>query len=408
MPFQSNPILAKFPAESPSSGLKNMEPKWEKTDQPLYYHLDCRTNVLLAMAGLSQAYKLLPKGNIFSILCRFRNCVLLLLAFVCYFVLTAYFLMLALNSADKFLDAFLVIGIPIQGISLGYATYHLTERINSPTEILELPHYKEVFPFTIGILIVFLLTALPIILYDYPAEVGVWNYLFTSYIVLASLLQSFLFAANLFFILVDVQCSKQLILFAIELQNSGQLKLSFINKIRDEINQRVQRSALPNNCLMVVAIYYSVFILAAFLFFDNSFSFRLSRAAVVSIMFREIFFLIVSFWETAKVNEIANTLVLRLSRDIVVLAPAFQQLTNQIDQSNSKKQPTESNNDDLENGLSLRSDEVTDHLHRLMIFMNVSGDPLSFRLAGMRLTRQDILLRFGLWVVGIVIGIGKS
>jgi hypothetical protein len=238
--------------------------------------------------------------------------------------------------------------------------------------------------------------------------VGVWNYLFTSYIVLASLLQSFLFAANLFFILVDVQCSKQLILFAIELQNSGQLKLSFINKIRDEINQRVQRSALPNNCLMVVAIYYSVFILAAFLFFDNSFSFRLSRAAVVSIMFREIFFLIVSFWETAKVNEIANTLVLRLSRDIVVLAPAFQQLTNQIDQSNSKKQPTKSNNDDLENGLSWRSDEVTDHLHRLMIFMNVSGDPLSFRLAGMRLTRQDILLRFGLWVVGIVIGIGKS
>jgi hypothetical protein len=374
---------------------------WSKTETPLYQHLDSRTKWILAMGGMSQEYKLHSKKNILYYISFLRNVLIFGCAVVCYLFLTIDYIVGYFEQNPSFYYFLVIFGVLIQGISLTYACYALLERLNSPVDVMELIHYQEIFPLLSAVLFCFILTSLPIAFENFPLDVGTGQYLFTTYVFLSFLIQGVLFAINLLFILVDVQCCKQLILVAIERQNKGLLKLSFLNKLREAINHRVSRSALPNYTLMVTATYYLILILGAFLFYADLFSLRAFRVTVISLMCREIIFLMVSFWEAAKVNELADTFLVRLSRDVTVLVPAFQE------ESDTKGV---AENENLENGKqpTVNYQELVENNQRFMIFMNISGDPLSFRLAGMRFSRQDILLRFGLWGIGIIIGLAKS
>jgi hypothetical protein len=45
---------------------------------------------------------------------------------------------------------------------------------------------------------------------------------------------------------------------------------------------------------------------------------------------------------------------------------------------------------------------------QVKLYVIASADPISFPLAGMKLTRRDITFRFIVWLVGLFIGIAKQ
>jgi hypothetical protein len=88
-------------------------------------------------------------------------------------------------------------------------------------------------------------------------------------------------------------------------------------------------------------------------------------------MSREVIYAVVGFWFVALVNEKPHELTKKLSKRVLV--------------------------NDIESSVS-----------QLKVYVIANADPISFPLAGMKLTRRDIYFRFMIWLVGIFIGIAKQ
>jgi hypothetical protein len=90
-------------------------------------------------------------------------------------------------------------------------------------------------------------------------------------------------------------------------------------------------------------------------------------AFVIAYMLREIIFTIVVFWEIAKINELS-----------IELTEAIGQNCN-LDDFDVEKQTR--------------------------LFLNTFSKLILFPLAGMTLTRKDIIFRLILWVTSVLIGV---
>jgi hypothetical protein len=89
---------------------------------------------------------------------------------------------------------------------------------------------------------------------------------------------------------------------------------------------------------------------------------------LVAFMLREVILTLIMFWEIAKTNELS-----------IELTEAIGRNDNQLIDFDSEKQ--------------------------MLLFMNVFSKPVTFPLAGMTLTRKDIIFRIILWSIGILIGV---
>jgi hypothetical protein len=136
-------------------------------------------------------------------------------------------------------------------------------------------------------------------------------------------------------------------------------------------------------------------------------------------MFREIGFLFASFWEAAKVNELADAFLQTLSHTVAEVGMILERPTEKFISVNGNIDEGEGEGEGEAEKISkegetssmmesYRDEEMGRlklNMKKFSIFMNVSGDPISFKLAGLRLSRKDILVRFGLWLSGLIIGL---
>jgi hypothetical protein len=88
-------------------------------------------------------------------------------------------------------------------------------------------------------------------------------------------------------------------------------------------------------------------------------------------MLREVIYAVAGFWFVALVNEKSHELTKKLSKSVLV-------------------------------------SDIGSSVHQLKVFVIASGDPISFPLAGMKLTRRDITFRFLIWLTGLFIGIARQ
>jgi hypothetical protein len=92
---------------------------------------------------------------------------------------------------------------------------------------------------------------------------------------------------------------------------------------------------------------------------------------IIAAMSREVIYAVIGFWFVALVNEKSQELTKKLSKRVLV---------NAIESSVSQ----------------------------LKVYVIANADPISFPLAGMKLTRRDITFRFLIWLTGLFIGIARQ
>jgi hypothetical protein len=88
-------------------------------------------------------------------------------------------------------------------------------------------------------------------------------------------------------------------------------------------------------------------------------------------MSREILFAFIGFWCVALMNEKSHELTKKLSKKVLV--------------------------GDMDSSLNL-----------VKLLGVACADPISFPLAGMKLTRRDITFRFLVWLTGLLVGIARQ
>lgn len=397
-----------------SKRLQSEEFCWDSTETPLYQHLDDRTNLFLSIAGMNQNYQKSKSKNILLYYFHiFWNTLVITLSLGCYLLFIVEFFVFSYERS--ILSVLIFSSSIIQVLSLWFATYCNIKRLNTTAEVLEIPHYKEALPNTIMMLIVFIFTTIPIAIDSFPYDKGALEIIGSFLIVVSFIGQSFLFSVSVHFIFVDVESCKQLLLLAIEKQKQGTLTITLLNKVRDEINYRVAKSSWTNNVLLVTASYYLIALVASLFIEHDLIQSREFRVVVAGLMFREIVFLFVSFWEAAKVNELADAFLQTLSHTVAEVGMILERPTEKFISINESIEDFEGKSKDSSSVLSLleayrdhRDEEFGQlklNMKKFSIFMNVAGDPISFKLAGLRLVRRDILVRFGLWLIGLIIGL---
>jgi hypothetical protein len=92
---------------------------------------------------------------------------------------------------------------------------------------------------------------------------------------------------------------------------------------------------------------------------------------IIAAMSREILFAVVGFWFVALVNEKSHELTKKLSKKVLV-------------------------------------GDMDSSLNQLKVLGIACADPISFPLAGMKLTRRDITFRLLVWLTGLLVGIARQ
>jgi hypothetical protein len=169
------------------------------------------------------------------------------------------------------------------------------------------------------------------------------------------------------FIYVDVIACKKLLLEAVSQVKENQLTPIKFRHIREMFNTRVQQASLSNNNLITVALLNMLCVTLVLIVSTSVFDDLSLALFILAFMIREVIFTVVVFWEIAKVNELSI------------------QLTEEIGHYR------ELSNDDTEKQMKL--------------FMNAFSKPITFPLAGMVLTRKDIIFRLILWAIALLTGI---
>jgi hypothetical protein len=360
----------------------------ERSDLPLYRHLDNSMNTLLFFCGLNQRYKDY-RNRYCSFLHILWNLVVLSFAFVVFFICDFICIITSfLEKTDPFVGVFYIL-LLVQLVSLAISTnYNYRRLLQSDFQLIELNYYGSSLDLVCKVFLPLMsVNFIPFIvfflLHDdyilYPVSVAGC---------IAFVIQALLFSVSLIFIMVDVSVCKYFLHYALKRVSTLEdvINIRELEIIRDEINKRVANFQLTNNFLMAVALCTISYVFLALLVSQSLFSSYQFLAFLLVAMSREFLFLLAGFWEVAKVNELSNELIRTLSR-----------LTVPPEDGTDRVEVTK-----LEEGYETISPK---EFMIYKLYVNASGDPISFRLNGLRLTRNDILIRLALWLIGIVIGI---
>jgi hypothetical protein len=351
-----------------------------KSRSALYRHLDGATNALLFFCGLDQRYR----DYSYTLLSHFHllwNFIVLFFSFGVYFGIVMKLCIDALRDEGITMGVLYVLLI-LQMIGLLISTYYNYRRLcQNKFEKLELHFYQESHGLILKVFLpVVFISFLPFIIFVLRNS----DFTFRLIAFLCFVFQTFLFSVSLLFILVDVSVCKFLLTVALKQIKENDLTLRELETVRQEINSRVQYSELTNNILMAVGVC-NVLILFVILFVDKSvFADPKILILLAFFMSREFIFMLLAFWEVGKVNELSDELIKNLSRLTVAVE-----------------------NDDRRTTTATVGVEEGKHPKELLVyklFINALGDPISFQLTGMRLTRKDLVARIAVWLVGIVIG----
>jgi hypothetical protein len=224
-----------------------------------------------------------------------------------------------------------------------------------------LPHYSDSRHDAFVFILISLCTLIPFAVFHFSVE---WSwYLFVGLVGLS--IQSLFLSVSAFFLFVDVRICCVLLNSAS--RNPHQLQLSELCHIRNSCVARVDSATNTNNIMMFTALWNLLLVLV--LFFVSRDFYRYPASVLLGAMGREFSYAFMCFWEVAKVNELSDGLTAKLGKFI-----------------------DEEEGDEEEESLEAS-------VRKLKLFANAQSQPISFPIAGMRLTRKDVLFRLGLWLI---------
>lgn len=259
-------------------------------------------------------------------------------------------------------------GILIQGISMVCIVVHARIRMLEVVKKVDLFVYPSCVWNVLLAVLSFVTPTFPMIVYGFfyfPRK----HYFIHCICCFGLLGGAMLLSVNLLFLIVDTKVS--LILLSALIEQEG-ISLQDYNKVKAEIQARVQKSQRSNNIVMCIAVMNVLVVFLIMVISEEIFSHVVFIILLIASMSKEVLYTLIGFWYVALVNE----KVIELTRHISLNA---------------------ANIDDPERSLN-----------NLKLFSISVTDPISFPLATMVFTRRDVWNRFLIWLVGIFIGISRQ
>jgi hypothetical protein len=164
------------------------------------------------------------------------------------------------------------------------------------------------------------------------------------------------------------------------------------------VESRVSHSLWLNYVLVVTSLVNVVGVIFALFLFQGNHIPQVT-IGVTFLLLKEVPFLVVVFYKSAGVNERSEKLVSMLA--ISCDNNDEHDVCEQQQQSQSQSRNTTHNTHNMAT--------TTHHTQqRTVLYINASGKRISFPLAGLRLTYQDVGQQLGVWSVAILFSVARS
>jgi hypothetical protein len=189
--------------------------------------------------------------------------------------------------------------------------------------------------------------------------------LFYLFIFLAEVSATNYLCVSMLFIIVDAKAATALVRKLFNEAKDQSLTLEKFESTRQDVALLVNKTLYTNACIVIVAFVNSIcVIISIFPFIQNGY--------VYLVLFvKELFFLVIVFFEVSKVNEKADELTLYLSSSTWTM-------------------------------------EGHAEMSRLSLCINAMNRPISFKLGGIRITRLQVLVQIVVFVAASVISAIRS
>lgn len=293
------------------------------------------------------------------------------LAFLMYVV--EGFLMIYITSTRGVNGAWLAFGIVLliqSGILIPNFFYNADRLNNLHLQRNDLQYYAECVRYALAMFIILTVLGyvIPITLtVVYFKENSISAAIMYSSLFLGILAASVTIAGNLFFILVDLKVSLQLVRQLIDKQNKKLITMVMFNAIRAEIESRVLAHRFATNSMLLMSLLDLTIGLIILLIYFKSFN----PAVIVSLVLsftKGLPYLVIVFFKSAEVNECSDLLT---------------SLLGMVEWD--------------ENGLQ--------EMMRVKLYINSQVRPISYPMVGMRLRVQTVMLQLGAWTVLFIAGV---
>ena len=164
------------------------------------------------------------------------------------------------------------------------------------------------------------------------------------------------------------------------------------------MESRVSHSLWLNYVLVVTSLVNVVGVIFALFLFQGNHIPQVT-IGVTFLLLKEVPFLVVVFYKSAGVNERSEKLVSMLAISC-----------DNDDEHDVCEQQQQSQSYNTTHNTHITHNMVTTHhtQQRTVLYINASGKRISFPLAGLRLTYQDVGQQLGVWSVAILFSVARS
>jgi hypothetical protein len=327
----------------------------EESNLPLYQCLDEKSMWFLTLCGVNWSKRPYYFPIIWSVV------VLLLVSYYYIRYGLVSFILFGLHSV---FGTLLYLSITLQGIASVFIIVHTRERLYQIVNKIDLFVFPESRRMAVISLLVFFATYFPYLIYtgvDLTINEGIT-------LTLGVLTSSAVLSVNLLFLIVDSKVSMSLLTSLIE-QDS--INVEEYTRVKAEIDNRISKNKDNNSIVMGMAIINVIIVFLIFIISEHIISYLELLFIILGAMSREVIYAVIGFWFVALVNEKSHELTKKLSKRVLVI-------------------------------------DIDSSVNHLKVYVIANADPISFPLAGMKLTRKDITFRFLIWLTGLFIGIARQ
>jgi hypothetical protein len=348
----------------------NLENMLEVSSGSLFDSLDSWTRFMLAFCGMNWV-ELDLKCTMMNILKSAWSTFFMLVVIVAYLgAVVGYSEIASSRSGDtKTISVLFVIGIFTQFVGIAISTYYNILRTWGKYINVELKMFRGSLMATVLLIVAFFATQIYTFFYFSRYASFAVALLFFGVLILDMLL-----AVNALFIIVDLKVLRFMLKELVEIcKGPESLNYAAANAVESEFRKRVKSGYLSVTALMSTALVNVVIVFC--LFIVSSSDYELLLLEVFTGFVREVVLSVVVLWHASYVNEEYDYLIKCLGKELkgLMLQPHGEQM--------------------------IRTSSILLSLH---------SNPLTISIAGMTVRRKDVLFRFSLWLIGILLALAKE
>lgn len=306
------------------------------------------------------------------------------------------------GTALTILYSFCMITIVLQSLVLVPTFFVVSKKLNKPCLRIDVEHFTSNNVTCISVFVVSFVTGVLFPLYYIREAIPVALAVLALMIIFAEYAISVFLVATLLLVIVDVGVACALLEMLKTKFENQTLSSKLLNDVREEVQNRVSSSFLMTTAVVLVAIL-EILVLVLILLCSNLMTsvtdddgdgtpkhpISITYVVLMALFFvKEVVFLFIVLWQSARVNEKSDRLIKLMGA------------------SSWKQTEMDCNVEEAALPLLVASQEK--ELLRQSLYINAESNRISMPLAFMRLKRRDVIIRFGLWGVSLVIGIIKA